>query len=424
MSKEKKITLIQPDSPYLSVPLAFPSLGLMYISSFLKKKGYQPNFYDLTGGRKLPKDLKSDIFCYSSQITQFKEVVGPMNEQKKGNPNSLFVIGGPFPTHSPKECLDAGFDVAVRGEGFFPMLKILENYPNTKKGEYVSEEFINPNEIFPDWEAINPKRYIYQLEGKRCINIMTKMGNCPYHCTFCSKQEVGKSPLRFRTPENVLEEAKFLKDKFGFGAIAIYDDDVLINKKRDFEIFMGLHNLNMPYRCMTRANLATKEDLKILKETGCAEICIGVETADPQILEEIVKKGISVEQNTKFIKNCKDLGLRVKAYLIIGLPSESEESVKKTKDWLRAAKPDNYDVSIFTPYPGSEIYNNKENFEIDWDEKYLREIWFSGQAQYNGCAVHTPFLSSERILELKKEIEEEFPRGDGGSTKYWGPINN
>ncbi len=419
-----KIVLIQPDSPYLSFPLAFPSLGLLYISYYLKQNNYSPIFYDLTGGIKLPENLKADIFAFSCQITQFKEIINIMKILREDNPNSLFVVGGPFPTHSPEECLDAGFDAVVIGEGELPIVEIVKKFPDVRKGIYSSEKFIDPNEVSVDWEAIDVLRYRYQLEGKRCINIMTKRGNCPFHCTFCAKHEHGKSPLRFRTSEKVLEEAKYLRDKYGFGAIAIYDDDVLIDKVRDRQIFKGLYSLGMPYRCMTRVDLATKEDLRFLKETGCAEVCVGIETADPNIHENVIKKGTTIEQGTEFIKYCKEIGLRVKAYLIIGLPSESKETVQKTREWLAKTKPENFDISIFTPYPGSDIYKNKSKYEIDWDENFLKKVWFSGEAQYGDCAVYTPYLSSEEILELKKQIEEEFKREGGGTTLYWGPINN
>lgn len=419
--KNLKIALIQPDSPFLTVPLCFPSLGLLYISSYLKKYGYSPDFYDLTGGVKLPENLKADIFAYSSQITQFHWVVESMKKLRKQNPDSFFIIGGPFPTHSPKECMEKGFDIVVRGEGEIPILDTISKYPNIKRGIVFSEKFIDPNEIMPDWEAIDPLRYGYQLAGRRCINIVTKRGNCPFNCSFCAKPEFLKSPLRFRTAENVLKEAKMLKDKYGFGSLAIYDDDVLINKERDFKIFKGLKNLDIKFRCMTRANLATREDIRLLKEYGCEEICIGVESADPKILK-IIRKGVTIEENTKFIKYCKEFGLRVKAYLIIGLPGESRETVDKTRQWLKENKPDNFDISLFTPYPGSHIYEHKEDYEVDWNESFLRNIWFYGEPQYKSSAVWTPYLSSKDIENLKKELEEEFKRGKGGATQQWGPI--
>jgi anaerobic magnesium-protoporphyrin IX monomethyl ester cyclase len=397
-----KIALIQPDSPYLSYPLAFPSLGLLYISAYLKNHGYKVDYYDLTGGKKLP-DIKADIIAFTCQITQYPQVLAMKNKLQADR----FIIGGPFPTHSPEICAHDGFQV-IRGEGEIAMLQAVEN-----KNETLG--YVDPN-FFPDWEAIDLKRYGYLLEDKKCINIMTKRGNCPYKCAFCAKQEDGKSPLRFRTAKNVLQEVRYLKKK-GFGAIAIYDDDVLIDKERDYEIFMGLKELGMPYRCMTRTNLANRKNLEFLKATGCAELAIGVETADNN-LRKIIRKGTTVEQDTEFVKICRAIGLRIKTYLMIGLPGESKESVIKTFSWLKQAKPDNFDISVFTPYPGCDIYKHKENYDISWDEKELRKIWFSGEAQYGSCAVSTSGLTAQEILELKSL----FNRKEGGTTSYWKPI--
>lgn len=402
-----RIALIQPDSPYLMYPLAFPNLGLLYISAFLKRRGFDVDYYDLTGGVGLP-DIKADVIGFSCQITQFANVVEMRNKLAKTNPDAKFVIGGPFPTHSPDAC--QGFHV-VRGEGEMPML----NFLTGRNGEC---ELVDPN-FFPDWEAIDLSRYGYLLEGKRCINIMTKRGNCPYHCSFCAKQETGKSKIRMRYAQHVLAEARYLRGR-GFGAVAIYDDDVLLDKKRDRIIFEGLKELGMPYRCMTRTNLATKEDLRMLKDTGCAELAIGVESADDHIHEIVCRKGTTVEQDTEFVKYCKEIGLRVKTYLIIGLPSESRETAMRTKTWLEDVKPDNFDVSVFTPYPGCHIYAHKAEYDIDWDEDELRKIWFSGEAQYENCAVWTSHLSSKEILELKNELAAK--RGLAGSTEYWRPI--
>ena len=78
---------------------------------------------------------------------------------------------------------------------------------------------------------------------------------------------------------------------------------------------------------------------------------------------------------------------------------------------------------MFTPYPGAPIYQNKEHYEIKWDQQEFEEIWFSGQAQ-TACAVSTPYLSSKEILEIRDEMEKEFNRGKGGATDYWGPIKD
>jgi len=432
--RKPTIVLIQPDSPFLAEPLSFPSLGLLYISSYLKKAGYNPEVYDLTGGLKLSSGLEADIFGFSCQIPHFPLVTRTMNRLKQNNPDSIFVIGGPHATWMPQKCLDEGFDIVVRGEGEFLMLKIVKEYESIRRKKDAGKEFrriyvpeidLDPDSIpFPDWEAIDIERYRYGLEGFRCMSIITTRGNCPFgtggHCYFCSKTNIGRAiPSRYRSVENVLKEARILRD-YGFGALAIYDDEVMINKKRDLAIFKGLQELGMKFRCMTRADLVTKEHIRKIKEYGCAEICFGAESGDPYILD-VINKGTSVEQNTRFVDWCHEVGLRVKAYLMIGLPSENPQSVEKTKKWLKHTMPDNYDLSVFVPYPGSEIYEHKDLFEIDWDANDLERLLYSGSPQYDYSVVHTPYLSAEEITTLRNEILKEIPRGVGGTTEYWGP---
>ena len=435
-----KIALIQPDSPGLFVPNNFPGLGLLYISAHLKSRGYSPEFFDFTANEnkaydnpKMTKPIDGfDIYAFSSQITQFKESTEMMRQIRDRNPKAFFVIGGPFVSRSPGYALKEGWDVVGQGEGEDSLLQVVNAHPNiTRSSTVAARDYVDPN-LLPDWDAIDPLRYIYQLNGKRCINIMTKRGNCPFKCTFCALQEVGISKLRDRSIENVLNEAKHLKDKYGFGSIAIYDDEILLgnrkSKERDKKIFGGLKELDMPYRAMTRANLAgeTYEEkehyIKMLAETGCGECCIGLESADPFIHEVVVNKLTTIQDHSDFVEISKKYGLRVKTFLMIGLPSESRGSVENTKKWLRQYRPENFDISIFTPYPGAPIYQHKEKFEIDWNQDHLEQIWYSGQAQYDDCAVWTPYLSSKNILEIKEEIQGEFKRGKGGSTDYWGPI--
>lgn len=421
------IHLIQPDTPSLTEPLSFPSLGLLYISSFLKELGYEVEIDDLTGGTNFNKSFDSDIIGFTCQTVHYKNVLNMFRYLKEKMDGSSFVIGGPHPTWFREDCIGDGFDAAICGEGeleisnFLSKINRTNSHPNSVKN---SDVVLNIDTLLPDWEAININRYRYFLDDRKCMNIMTSRGNCPFgksgHCTFCPKTST-HSKLRFRSVKSVLNEAKLLRDIYGCGSLAIYDDNVLINKKRDYKIFNGLKELDIRFRCMTRANLASRTDLQLLKDCGCAEICLGAESGDSFILEKIIKKGTTVDLNTKFMNNCKDVGLRVKAYLMIGLPSESEKSIQNTIRWLRMIDPDNYDISVFTPYKGSEIYDNKEQFEIEWDENELRDLWFNGITQFGESGVSTPGLSAERIQELRDTILNEFPRGNGGTTSYWGP---
>ncbi len=430
-----KIALVQPDSPFLDEPLSFPGLGLLYISAFLKMHGYDTEVHDLTGGGQLPKLANYDVIAFSCQVVHFPFAAEALRQLKPSNPEAIFVIGGPQATWLSQRCFEAGFDIAVRGEGELPMLQVVQNLDSIREKlnegngfqrELIAQEDLDLTSLpFPNWEAINIRRYRYYLAGRRCMSLVTSRGNCPWgasgHCRFCSKTNLGRNiRLRFRSVENVLEEAKLLRDRYGFGSLMLYDDEIMVNKKRDLEIFEGLRTLDIKFRCMTRADLATKEDLKMMAECGCVEICLGAETGDSYLLEEVVNKGTTVEQNTRFVHWCHQVGLKVKTYLIIGLPGESKQSVENTRNWLESTQPDNYDLSILEPYPGSEFYEHKELYEIDWKPKDLEEAWKKGAPQYGNSVVWTPYLSAKEIVRLRNQILEEIPRGKGGMTSYWG----
>lgn len=416
-----KIALIQPNSSFLHEPLSLPSLGLLYISSYLKKHGFEPKLYDFTGrdGNETEHMLNKissenyDIIAFTCQTPHFLQVI---DMKEKLQSEAKFVIGGPYATYNHEECINHNF-TAVIGEGEHSMLKIC-NGDNSLMFENNTDKI---NTLLPDWDAIDINRYKYHLDGKKCMSIMTTRGKCPFKCIFCSKAAGGK--LRFRSASSVIEEIKLLRNKYEIKAIAFYDDTMLLNKKRDYEIFKCLKRLGMPFRFMTRSDVVSERDLEFVKHCGCAEICIGIESADNEILKTI-KKGTTIERDTWFVNKCKEIGLRVKTYFIIGLPGEGFESVTKMKVWLMKNKPDNYDISIYVPYPGSYLYNNKDKYDIQWNDEKLKDMWFGGTPQYdNVSAVRTSKLSYEDIVMLRNEIFEEFPRGTGGSTPYWGVSN-
>lgn len=148
-----------------------------------------------------------------------------------------------------------------------------------------------------------------------------------------------------------------------------------------------------------------------MKEAGCVEVGCGVESGSQRILDSI-HKGTTVEQNTEARKVCRDLDIRFKAFTILGLPGENDESVNQTREWLRKNEPDDFDVTIFMPYPGSPIWENPENYDIQFDKDAIKKGFYD-ETFYKGppkSLVRTSMLSAEDIVRLRDEIEDEFNR--------------
>jgi len=145
-----------------------------------------------------------------------------------------------------------------------------------------------------------------------------------------------------------------------------------------------------------------------MKKSGCVEVGIGAESGAQEILDN-AKKGENVETIMRAIKMSKDIGLRVKAFFIIGLPGETRETVNKTIDFIGNANLDDFDISIYYPYPGSIIYKDKEQFDIKFKDDYGHS-WYKGIKGHYGTNISTSGLSSQEILELRDYIETKFKR--------------
>ncbi|GAH81749.1 unnamed protein product, partial [marine sediment metagenome] len=148
---------------------------------------------------------------------------------------------------------------------------------------------------------------------------------------------------------------------------------------------------------------------KVMAKSGCKEIGIGVETGSQKILD-IVNKGTTVEQNTKTIELARQYGVRSKAFIIVGLPSESKETIAETEQFIEKTKPDDIDATIYVPYPNTPIINNPEKYDIKFNESDLKKAWFKGVPGKYSSMISTSNLSAEEIVEARDRIEKRFKR--------------
>jgi radical SAM superfamily enzyme YgiQ (UPF0313 family) len=170
------------------------------------------------------------------------------------------------------------------------------------------------------------------------------------------------------------------------------------------DVFAG-HRVQ--WRAFVRSNLFNAEQAQAMAASGCWEVCCGVESGSDEILKRVGKRA-TVADATRARRLAADAGLRFKAFTLIGLPGETEATAALTKEWLLRERPDSFDICPFTPYPGSDMADHPERYDIIversyWDESYHHK---GKPGQYHVCA-RTTALSSERIAELRDEIERD-----------------
>jgi len=409
-----KIALLVPPSPFLIEPLTFPPLGPLYLSSYLKRAGHDVVVYDYDDyemrmrEKRWDKVEKADVVGITGTTPQFKDMVhflGWIKRRDYGK-GKVFVAGGPHASSDPQSCLDAGFDAVVIGDGELAFQEVLQC---GLKG-YHSHKVSRLDDLpFPDWSAINIKKYHYKVDGSKAMSLITQRG-CPYACAFCCHWE-GYRTVSFRSPGNVADEIEQLRGLYDYEAFMFWDDEFNLNRERTLKLCEALKPLEIKFRCFIRANLFDAEVAQAMKDAGCVEVGCGVESGSQRILN-IIGKGTTVEQNTMARNICRMLGIRFKAFTIIGLPSEDEESVKETKEWLRKNEPDDFDVTINTPLPGSPQWEHPEQYDIKFNKEAMRKALYEGTF-YKGppsSPVATSNLSAQRIVQLRDEIEDEFGR--------------
>lgn len=396
---KKSICLISPSSPFLIDDKVFPPLGLLFIGKELKDNGYRVYVHD---GET--KDIPQDFDIYGVSITtpqfpQAKEILAHI----RSFGGKQIVAGGPHASVDPESCAEAGFDNVVMQSGELSM-QLVDKY----NCRMVDTPFTK--DIHPDRSLIDIKKYKYEIDGRPATSIMTTRG-CPYNCGFCCKinKKVKVYPADF-----VLDELRELKDVYGYKAFMFFDDLFIINTERLLKITDEIKKWDVLWRGFVRADLAARNGVEIARrmyESGCREVGMGIESGSDKILRTI-NKGEDSDTLKRGIATLKAAGIRVKGFLIVGLPGESPETISETQRFLRESGLDDMDFSLFTPYKKTPIYDNKKKYDIEWDEGELKHLWYKGRPDSYFSNVWTKALSREDLVSARTLLEKEF--------KNWG----
>jgi len=369
------ITLIFPESDFLINQAVFPPLGLMYVASYFKNKGMSVQCLDLGIGHTIDM-IEADIVGISITTPQRNNAFNIISKID----NKTIIAGGPHATHKRKECIENGCHIVVCGE--------IEQYNNID---------IVP---FPDRNVLPIKEYKYFIDSIPATTIMTSRG-CPFNCSFCAR--ISKK-CNIQSPERTVNEIINIYENYGFKAFMIFDDVFTTSKKRVKKIVELLDNETFIFRCFSRANMLDDEMCELLRKLNVKEVGIGIESGSQKVLN-MNMKGTTVKHNTEAIKNLHKVGIKAKAFLIVGLPEEDEESIKETESWIVDANPDDVDISIFQPLPGSDIFNNPQKYKIQFNYDSNAQ-WYKGTPKKYISNIRTGKLTEGDIVFHRDRLED------------------
>jgi len=362
-----------------------PYIHFAYLAAIFSQARHQASYSE-------NKVLPADITFIASSLVDYKNEVEWIKKIKKTG--SKVGIVGPFAAVRPEIYKEADFIIAGEPEEAIMKLAKGEIEP---RGYIKSEPIENLDKLpFPKWDIFPVKKYSYipALRQKPFLPVLSSRG-CTYPCNYCPYSVV-YNKHRHRSPENVLAEIEYLHKNFGVRALLFRDPIFSLNRERVKKIAEGLIELNLRIRwaCETRTDHLDKELLKLMHQSGLRVINVGIESYDEDVLKKATRIPVAKERQEEIIKYCDQLGIRVTAFYILGLPDDTEETINNT---IKYAKKLNTHTALFfinTPFPGTEFFEkNKDNLEEkDW-QKY---------DSYTPVFKHKN-LNKTQILELKEK---------------------
>lgn len=428
------ILLVNPYADSLKSLSIVPPLGLGYIASSLLANGHQVEILDcLKKNIKPPavisiiKDKKPDIIgitIFSLFFNEARDTIGMI----KDNFDIPVIAGGPHVSALPEQTLkECKADFTVIGEGEMTTVELVNAISSsvrdfkTIKGIGYREDggvvtingkrnlVENLDTIpFPAWGLIKPEAYPPITHGtfyKRfpIAPIITTRG-CPFSCTFCASNKIWGRTLRKRSSQNVVDEMEFLVKMHGIREFHFEDDNLTASKEHIIGICREIlhRRLDIVWSCPNgvRVDCLDRERLKIMKESGCYMLAIGIESGDQGILNKAQKR-LDLSEIPGIISMIKEFDIEVMGFFILGLPSETAETARKTIELAKSLPIDFAKFHNFTPLPGTPVFDEwcrSQKGDINWGN-----INLFGKAVYS-----TEYLSSKELTKLQKQAHREF----------------
>jgi anaerobic magnesium-protoporphyrin IX monomethyl ester cyclase len=459
---KKVVSLITPPSLFLLDERVFMNLGILRVAAALEESGHSVEMLDLSGienyeeaARDHALSSSSCIFGLTATTPQMPAAVRICNAVRTARPDARLMLGGPHITlvnaarkREQKlglqgratrafEQLRGQFDVLVAGDGEQAVLGAIDSASPflIDADDPRSELFLTNSRLsalpLPARHLIDVNSYHYLIDGIPAVSLIAQLG-CPFNCGFCGGRESAMlRRIRMRSSESIVAEIVHLHEHYGFNGFMFYDDELNVNPKM-VELMRAIakaardRGVEFRLRGFIKAELFTDEQADAMYEAGFRWILTGFESGSPLILKNINKKATR-EENTRCVEIARRHNLKVKALMSAGHPGESEDTIRETHEWLIEVKPNDFDMTIITTYPGTPYYDYATPvdslpgvwvYSVHGHRLYSYEVDYTVVADYykgdpdSGYTsfVYTDHLSSEDLVRLRDHVERDVRR--------------
>jgi len=413
-----------------------PPLGIFYLASYLKSLNkhevevLDANALKMTSEKVLEHISRGNYNCigFTSTTLAYPYAVESAKLIKENLKDITLIIGGPHVQGNSDNILADNpylFDYICYGEGEFAFESLLDYLDRKIEKEaligwkYLDNNnivtapaadipanldlFGHPSEIIPKELVPLYHEKIFAYKKLPLFSIMSSRG-CPFRCTFCSTPRKFKNlyngQVRFHSIDWIIKELFILKEKFGVKEVIFVDDtfNLKINRVMEFCETKIKNNLNLVWSCNFEANFANRDMMQKMKKAGCWSIMVGGESGSDKILK-FIKKGVTSSQLLAVGKWANEVGISTRVSFILGLPTDTEETINHTLDFVRKSDFHFPYFQLYIPLPGTEMFDQLEQYgkvvKKDDKHKSANEVNYIPEG-----------LTEESLLKLAKKAHK------------------
>lgn len=450
----ERVLLINPPRNLRNPKNSFSAIptGIANLAGFLQINGFMTDIFDMIGedplrAEKKPNNVyrvgasnqalidklnkyKPTVVGISCSFTpRFSNVIEVADTVNAWNKDVKVVVGGMHATVAAEEVLKTpSIDFVIMGEAEIPLANLLMKL-HCKQTDFdtiqalstktkITNERVLIDDLnampLPAYELLPMENYFKYMKRdslsteKRQVSVITSRG-CPMACTFCSSFQLWHNKWRPRSSAHILAELELLIRLYDIKEVSFEDDNISLDPARLDDLCREMIHRNLRLKWNTPNGIAISQlnpDLLVtMKKSGCTRLNFGIESGDEKILNEVMKKNLNLDKVRLVVQQAHDIGLVTLGYFVLGMPGETDDSVKRTIEFAKSLKLDEIGVFIATPFPKTGL----EKMCIDGG--FLKKSYLEIEAEddiENHIFYETPDMPAEKLNKHREMFFKEF----------------
>jgi len=381
------ITMAQRYGPLSCAGSLLPPLNIALLAAVAREAGHEVSLLDAEAMRWSVGEtvervlaLSPDLLGVTATTTSVVAAGTLLEEVRRREPGIRTCLGGVHVSSRAAETMARfpSVDICAVGEAEVSLLELLgavasgedaaqvpglvvrrgtELIQSGRRPPLTAEEL---NRLpWPAWDLLPDLARTYRpamhsFRRLPCTSLVTSRG-CPGRCTFCDRTVSGTSVRGF-SADYLLGMVRHLVERYGIREIIFHDDNFVTLRSRLVEFCGRLidEGPRLSWSCTARIDMVSPETLTLMRRAGCWQIAYGIESGSQAILDA-VHKGISLEQIRRAVAWTVEAGIEPRGFFVIGLPGETRETLRQTREFLMSLPLGDFQMSIFAPHPGTEV---------------------------------------------------------------------